>query len=93
MTTTGQPPTTDTLPAIRARASCATSRCSPALDRRAAARAARWRWSSSRSSRDRFLQAQNLSLVLQQVMVVGVLAIGQTLIILTAGIDLSVRRR
>jgi fructose transport system permease protein len=30
-----------------------------------------------------------LSLVLQQVMVVGVLAIGQTLIILTAGIDLS----
>ncbi len=37
----------------------------------------------------RFLSAQNLSLVLQQVMVVGVLAIGQTLIILTAGIDLS----
>ena len=39
---------------------------------------------------DRFLEAQNLSLVLQQVMVVGVLAIGQTLVILTAGIDLSV---
>jgi fructose transport system permease protein len=39
---------------------------------------------------DRFLQGQNLSLVLQQVMVVGVLAIGQTLVILTAGIDLSV---
>src|SRR5262245_28964327 len=39
---------------------------------------------------DRFLAAQNLSLVLQQVMVVGVLAIGQTLVILTAGIDLSV---
>src|SRR5205809_8109666 len=39
---------------------------------------------------DRFLQAQNLSLVLQQVMVVGVLAIGQTFVILTAGIDLSV---
>jgi fructose transport system permease protein len=39
---------------------------------------------------DNFLQPQNLSLVLQQVMVVGVLAIGQTLIILTAGIDLSV---
>jgi len=39
---------------------------------------------------DRFFQAQNLSLVLQQVMVVGVLASGQTLIILTAGIDLSV---
>jgi fructose transport system permease protein len=38
---------------------------------------------------DRFLQAQNLSLVLQQVMVVGVLAIGQTFVILTAGIDLS----
>jgi fructose transport system permease protein len=38
---------------------------------------------------DRFLDAQNLSLVLQQVMVVGVLAIGQTLVILTAGIDLS----
>jgi fructose transport system permease protein len=38
---------------------------------------------------DRFLQTQNLSLILQQVMVVGVLAIGQTLVILTAGIDLS----
>ncbi len=38
---------------------------------------------------DRFLTTENLSLVLQQVMVVGVLAIGQTLIILTAGIDLS----
>jgi len=38
---------------------------------------------------DNFLQAQNLSLVLQQVMVVGVLAIGQTFVILTAGIDLS----
>ncbi|MEI8171449.1 MAG: ABC transporter permease, partial [Rhodoferax sp.] len=38
---------------------------------------------------ERFLTAENLSLVLQQVMVVGVLAIGQTLIILTAGIDLS----
>ena len=38
---------------------------------------------------DRFLQPENFSLVLQQVMVVGVLAIGQTLIILTAGIDLS----
>src|SRR2546421_698451 len=38
---------------------------------------------------DRFLHAQNLSLVMQQVMVVGVLAIGQTLVILTAGIDLS----
>ncbi len=38
---------------------------------------------------DRFLTGTNLSLVLQQVMVVGILAIGQTLIILTAGIDLS----
>jgi fructose transport system permease protein len=38
---------------------------------------------------DRFLTGENLSLILQQVMVVGVLAIGQTLIILTAGIDLS----
>jgi fructose transport system permease protein len=38
---------------------------------------------------DRFLSGPNLSLVLQQVMVVGTLAIGQTLIILTAGIDLS----
>src|SRR5436853_2444224 len=36
-----------------------------------------------------FLKGQNLSLVLQQVIEVGVLAIGQTLIILTAGIDLS----
>src|SRR4029077_21007987 len=38
---------------------------------------------------DRFLTVQNFSLILQQVMVVGVVAIGQTLIILTAGIDLS----
>jgi fructose transport system permease protein len=38
---------------------------------------------------DRFLSAENFSLILQQVMVVGVIAIGQTLIILTAGIDLS----
>jgi len=38
---------------------------------------------------DRFLSGGNLSLILQQVMVVGVIAIGQTLIILTAGIDLS----
>ncbi len=41
------------------------------------------------SQTDRFLSGANLSLVLQQVMVVGVIAIGQTLIILTAGIDLS----
>jgi fructose transport system permease protein len=38
---------------------------------------------------DRFLTGTNLSLVVQQSMVVGILAIGQTLIILTAGIDLS----
>lgn len=38
---------------------------------------------------DRFLSGANVSLILQQVMVVGVIAIGQTLIILTAGIDLS----
>jgi fructose transport system permease protein len=41
------------------------------------------------SQSDRFLTGPNLSLILQQVMVVGLLAIGQTLIILTAGIDLS----
>ncbi len=38
---------------------------------------------------DRFLHLQNFALILQQVMVVGTMAIGQTLIILTAGIDLS----
>jgi len=38
---------------------------------------------------DRFLSGPNLSLVWQQVMVVGTLAIGQTLVILTGGIDLS----
>jgi fructose transport system permease protein len=38
---------------------------------------------------DRFLTSQNFALILQQVMVVAVIAIGQTLIILTAGIDLS----
>ena len=41
------------------------------------------------SQTDRFLTGQNVSLILQQVMVVSVMAIGQTLIILTAGIDLS----
>jgi len=41
------------------------------------------------SQSDRFLTGTNLSLVVQQVMVVGTLAIGQTLVILTAGIDLS----
>jgi fructose transport system permease protein len=38
---------------------------------------------------DQFLTGPNFSLIIQQVMVVGTLAIGQTLIILTAGIDLS----
>jgi fructose transport system permease protein len=38
----------------------------------------------------RFYTAQNLSLVAQQVAVIGSLAVGQTLIILTAGIDLSI---
>jgi fructose transport system permease protein len=38
---------------------------------------------------DQFLDPDNFSLILQQVMVVGVLALGQTLVILTAGIDLS----
>ena len=38
---------------------------------------------------EQFFSGQNFSLILQQVMVVGVIAIGQTLIILTAGIDLS----
>jgi fructose transport system permease protein len=38
---------------------------------------------------ENFLTLKNFSLILQQVMVVGTIAIGQTLIILTAGIDLS----
>jgi fructose transport system permease protein len=37
----------------------------------------------------RFMTTENFSLIIQQVMVIGTLAIGQTLIILTAGIDLS----
>jgi fructose transport system permease protein len=41
-------------------------------------------------SADRFLEPGNLSLIVQQVMVVGTLGVAQTLIILTAGIDLSV---
>lgn len=39
---------------------------------------------------DRFFRPQNLSIVLQQAAVVGSLAVGQTLVILTAGIDLSI---
>jgi fructose transport system permease protein len=38
----------------------------------------------------RFLSGANLGLVLQQVTVIATLALGQTLVILTAGIDLSV---
>jgi ribose/xylose/arabinose/galactoside ABC-type transport system permease subunit len=38
----------------------------------------------------RFLNSTNLSLLIQQVAVLATLAIGQTMIILTAGIDLSV---
>ena len=38
---------------------------------------------------DRFLDGDNFSLIVQQVMVIGTIAIGQTIIILTAGIDLS----
>ncbi|MEU7867469.1 ABC transporter permease [Dactylosporangium sp. NPDC049140] len=38
----------------------------------------------------RFSSPNSLSLVLQQVAVIGALAVGQTLVILTAGIDLSV---
>jgi fructose transport system permease protein len=38
----------------------------------------------------RFLNPTNLSIMLQQVAVIGLLALGQTIIILTAGIDLSV---
>ena len=39
---------------------------------------------------DRFYALQNLSLVAQQTAVIGSLAVGQTVIILTAGIDLSI---
>jgi fructose transport system permease protein len=39
---------------------------------------------------DTFLRPQNLSLILQQSVVIGILAVGQTLIILTGGIDLSI---
>lgn len=42
------------------------------------------------SINERFLYPNNLSLILQQVAVVGTLALAQTLVILTAGIDLSV---
>lgn len=42
-----------------------------------------------RDQPQRFLTVQNFALIFQQTAVVGVLAIGQTLVILTAGIDLS----
>jgi fructose transport system permease protein len=38
----------------------------------------------------RFIASQNISLMLQQVAVVAALGVAQTLIILTAGIDLSI---
>ncbi|GAB7192405.1 ABC transporter permease [Kineococcus sp. NUM-3379] len=38
---------------------------------------------------DRFLQPSNIALILQQTAVVGTIAVGQTIVILTAGIDLS----
>ena len=38
----------------------------------------------------RFTAASNLSTILTQVMVIGIVGVGQTLVILTAGIDLSV---
>lgn len=39
---------------------------------------------------DRFFSAFNLSLIMQQVSIIGILAAAQSLVILTAGIDLSV---
>ena len=45
--------------------------------------------SCSRLSTSTFLELDNLSLVVEQSLVVGTLALGQTLVILTAGIDLA----
>jgi fructose transport system permease protein len=42
------------------------------------------------TSSGRFFTANNLSIVFQQVTVIGIIAIAQTIVILTAGIDLSV---
>ena len=39
---------------------------------------------------DRFLHPFNLSLVIQQVTIIGILGVAQTLVVLTGGIDLSV---
>jgi len=44
-----------------------------------------WLWAG-----ERFFSAFNLGLIIQQVSIIGILAAGQSLIILTAGIDLSV---
>src|SRR5258708_13001070 len=41
------------------------------------------------SRTDRFLTSDNFSLIVQQIAVVGIIGIGQTLVILTARIDLS----
>jgi fructose transport system permease protein len=41
------------------------------------------------SMTDRFLTPLNLSLIVQQSVIIGTLAIGQTIVILTAGIDLA----
>ena len=52
-----------------------------------------WRSGSSpsaRSSAAAFLAPFNLSLILQQVTIVGIIGIAQTLVMLTAGVDLSV---
>ena len=48
-----------------------------------------WRCIFFATQSDKFLTGANFSLIMQQVMVVGTLAIGQTLVILTGGIDLS----
>ncbi len=42
------------------------------------------------TSNGRFFTANNLSIVFQQVTVIGIIAIAQTIVILTAGIDLSI---
>ncbi len=42
------------------------------------------------TSGGRFFTANNLSIVFQQVTVIGIIAIAQTIVILTAGIDLSI---
>ncbi len=39
---------------------------------------------------DRFYTAHNMSLIVQQVSIIGILAVAQSMIVLTAGIDLSV---